>query len=72
VTQAFRIGTDARGVQFHPEVRHQQAMAWFSAESRELPRPLDEIERELTAKLPVWQEHGRALCRAFLSNALDV
>ena len=52
VTQAFRVGTHARGVQFHPEVRHQQAMAWFSAESRELPRPLAEIERELTEKLP--------------------
>jgi GMP synthase (glutamine-hydrolysing) len=69
VTQAFRIGDHARGVQFHPEVRHAQAMAWFSAESRELPRPLAEIERELTDKLPAWQEHGRALCRAFLRSS---
>jgi GMP synthase (glutamine-hydrolysing) len=66
VSQAFRVGDSARGVQFHPEVRHAQAMAWFSAESRELPRPLAEVEHELTEKLPVWQEHGRALCRAFL------
>ena len=71
VTQAFRVGTNARGVQFHPEVRHAQAMAWFSAESRELPRPLEEIERELTEKLPAWQEHGRALCDAFLRNVHD-
>jgi GMP synthase-like glutamine amidotransferase len=71
VTQAFRVGTHARGVQFHPEVRHEQAMAWFSAESRELPRPLGEIERELTEKLPAWHEHGRALCNAFLRNVLD-
>jgi hypothetical protein len=56
-------------VQFHPEVRHEQAIAWFSAESRELPRPLGEIEGELTKKLPAWQQHGRALCRAFLSAA---
>ena len=69
VTQAFRIGRHARGVQFHPEVRHAQAMAWFSAESRELRRPLDQIERELADKLPRWQEHGRALCRAFLGSA---
>jgi GMP synthase (glutamine-hydrolysing) len=69
VTQAFRIGEHARGVQFHPEVRQAQAMAWFGAESRELPRPLEEIERELTEKLPAWQEHGRALCRAFLRSA---
>jgi GMP synthase (glutamine-hydrolysing) len=69
VTQAFRVGAHARGVQFHPEVRHAQAMAWFSAESRELPRPLEEIERELTEKLPAWHAHGRALCRAFLRSA---
>ena len=69
VSQAFRVGGHARGVQFHPEVRHAQAMAWFSAESRVLPRPLAEIERELTEKLPAWQEHGRTLCRAFLAAA---
>jgi GMP synthase-like glutamine amidotransferase len=69
VTQAFRVGPHARGVQFHPEVRHEQAMAWFGAESRELPRPLTEIERELTEKLPQWHDHGRALCRAFLHTA---
>jgi GMP synthase (glutamine-hydrolysing) len=69
VSQAFRVGDRARGVQFHPEVRHEQAMAWFGAESRELPRPLAQIERELTDKLPAWQELGRALCRAFLRSA---
>lgn len=71
VIQAFRVGAYARGVQFHPEVRHAQAMAWFSAESRELPRPLAEIDRELAEKLPRWHEHGRALCAAFLRTARD-
>jgi GMP synthase (glutamine-hydrolysing) len=66
VAQAFRVGERAWGVQFHPEVRFEQAMAWFSAESRELPRPLGEIEQELGEGLPAWQEHGRALCRAFI------
>lgn len=69
VIQAFRVGEHARGVQFHPEVQRAQAMAWFSAESRELPRPLGELEQELTDKLPTWQEHGRTLCRAFLGEA---
>lgn len=69
VAQAFRIGERAWGVQFHPEVRHEQAMAWFRADGRELPRPLEEIEVELDEKLPQWQEHGRALCRAFLRAA---
>jgi len=69
VEKGRRVGDRARGVQFHPEVRHEQAMAWFGAESRELPRPLAQIERELTDKLPAWQELGRALCRAFLRSA---
>jgi GMP synthase-like glutamine amidotransferase len=67
--QAFRAGRRAWGVQFHPEVRQEQAMAWFSAEPDELPRSLDEIEAELSEKLPRWHEHGRALCLAFLGAA---
>lgn len=69
VLQAFRIGGRAWGVQFHPEVRLEQALAWFAAEERELPRALAELEAELEAKLPAWQSHGRALCRAFLRAA---
>ncbi len=68
-SQAFRAGRRAWGVQFHPEVRHEQAMAWFRADRRELPRSLDEIELELSEKLPRWHEQGRALCLAFLSAA---
>lgn len=67
-TQAFRVGEHAWGVQFHPEVRQHQAMAWFRADRRKLSRPLEEIERELSEKLPAWQEHGRSLCRAFLAQ----
>jgi hypothetical protein len=32
-------------------------------------RTLDELADELDEKLPSWQEHGRALCRAFLAAA---
>jgi GMP synthase-like glutamine amidotransferase len=65
--QAFRAGERAWAVQFHPEVRRDQFLGWL-AEEPALPCPLVELERELDAKLPVWQEHGRALCKAFLNQ----
>jgi GMP synthase (glutamine-hydrolysing) len=67
VAQAYRLGNSAWGVQFHPEVRRDQALSWW--EDDELPRPRDELARELDAELAVWQEHGRRLCRAFLAAA---
>ena len=63
--QAFRAGACAWGVQFHPEVRREQVLRWWQDE--ELPRPLEELERELDANLAPWQELDRRLCRAFLS-----
>jgi GMP synthase (glutamine-hydrolysing) len=68
VPQAFRIGSSAWAVQFHPEVRRDQVLGWFR-EERVLPRPLEEIERELDEKLAAWQELGRTLARAFLRAA---
>jgi len=68
VPQAFRAGERAWAVQFHPEVRRDQVLEWFREEP-ELPRPIQEIAAELDEKLPAWQEHGRALCRAFLAAA---
>lgn len=69
VAQAFRAGEWAWGVQFHPEVRRDQALEWFADDDRTLPRPLAELERELHEKLPAWQAHGRRLCSAFLGVA---
>jgi GMP synthase (glutamine-hydrolysing) len=69
VPQAFRVGERAWAVQFHPEVRRDQVLAWFAADARRLPRPIAQIERELNEKLPHWQELGRRLCRAFLGAA---
>jgi GMP synthase (glutamine-hydrolysing) len=66
--QAFRAGERAWAVQFHPEIRRDQVLEWFREES-ELPRSIDELAAELDEKLPAWQEHGRALCRAFLAAA---
>jgi GMP synthase (glutamine-hydrolysing) len=68
VPQAFRAGERAWAVQFHPEIRRDQVLEWFREEPG-LTRPIEEIEAELDEKLPAWQEHGRALCRAFLAAA---
>jgi GMP synthase-like glutamine amidotransferase len=68
--QAFRAGECAWGVQFHPEARRDQVLGWFADDEQSLPRSLVELERELDAKLPRWQEYGRRLCRAFLAAAL--
>jgi GMP synthase (glutamine-hydrolysing) len=67
--QAFRVGANAWGVQFHPEVRRDQVQRWWEDERDTLPRPLEELERELDAKLAGWQELGRTLCGAFLERA---
>jgi GMP synthase (glutamine-hydrolysing) len=66
--QAFRVGRRAWGVQFHPEARKQQVVAWWS-DGRELPRPLPALAEELDAKLPSWHELGRKVCLAFLETA---
>ncbi len=68
VPQAYRVNTSAWGVQFHPEIRRDQALRWFD-DDRALARPLAEIADELDEKLPSWEEHGRAICRAFLAAA---
>jgi GMP synthase (glutamine-hydrolysing) len=68
VPQAFRVNGSAWGVQFHPEIRRDQVLRWF-ADDATMTRPLAELADELDEKLPAWQEHGRALCRAFLAAA---
>jgi len=68
VPQAFRVNGRAWGVQFHPEIRREQVLRWFEQDAT-VTRPLPEIAAELDEKLPTWQEHGRAICRAFLAAA---
>lgn len=68
VPQAYRVNGSAWGVQFHPEIRRDQVLRWFDDDAT-LARPLAEIADELDEKLPSWEEHGRAICRAFLAAA---
>jgi GMP synthase (glutamine-hydrolysing) len=67
-SQGFRLGDRAWGLQFHPEVRREQVLGWWSRRSW-LPKPLAELERELDEKLAEAERHGRALCGAFLEAA---
>jgi GMP synthase-like glutamine amidotransferase len=66
---AYRLGERAWAVQFHPEARRSQVLRWFAEDGATLPRPLEELERELEAKIEDWHRLGRALCLAFLSVA---
>lgn len=68
VPQAFSINGSAWAVQFHPEIRRDQVLRWFEGDET-VKRPLGELADELDEKLPAWQQHGRALCRAFLATA---
>lgn len=68
VPQAFRVNGSAWAVQFHPEIRRDQVLRWFEGDAT-VKRPLDEIAAELDEKLAAWQDHGRAMCRAFLAAA---
>jgi GMP synthase-like glutamine amidotransferase len=67
VPQAFRLGAHAWAVQFHPEVRRENALRWFEDDST--PRTPEDLAPELDDKLPAWQQLGRKLCRAFLAQA---
>jgi GMP synthase (glutamine-hydrolysing) len=65
--QAFRLGTSAWGIQFHPEVRVEQVVEWFAKEPA--PPNADELLAELRERYDAWRELGVALCRRFLAAA---
>jgi hypothetical protein len=65
LTQAFRVGERAWGVQFHPEVRRDQIMRWFEHDGM----LTDELRRAVDDGISAWQALGRTLGRAFLQTA---
>ena len=64
-----KIGDRAWAIQFHAEVERHMLDRWFAEGRDELPKPLDEIEAETGRLLGGWNDHGRALCGAFLDEA---
>jgi GMP synthase-like glutamine amidotransferase len=67
-TQAFRLGDNAWGVQFHPEVTLQQVQSWVD-EEKGLPNDADKLLAETRARIEAWNTLGRELCAAFVDAA---
>ena len=66
--QAYRLGDRTWAIQFHAEVERHMLDRWFVEGAAELPKPRAEMEAETGANLATWNEHGRALCGAFLDQ----
>ena len=67
-TQAFRLGENAWGVQFHPEVTLRQVQGW--ADERDEPKlDYDALMAETVERIADWNALGRELCEAFVTVA---
>ena len=67
-TQAFRLGDNAWGVQFHPEVTLQQVQSWVD-EEEDLPVDAQALLAETAERIETWNALGRNLCDAFVDAA---
>jgi GMP synthase (glutamine-hydrolysing) len=70
-TQAFRLGDNAWGVQFHPEVTLDQVEGWID-EDRVIPGEADELLADTRRRIEEWNSVGRRLCDAFVEVAESV
>jgi GMP synthase-like glutamine amidotransferase len=64
-TQAFRLGENTWGVQFHPEVTLTQVESWMTDDE---PIP-DGLLAETRTRIGAWNELGKQLCGAFVIAA---
>jgi GMP synthase (glutamine-hydrolysing) len=67
-TQAFRLGDNAWGIQFHAEVTSAQIDSWIEEAPDELPMP-DELRAETARRIAEWNALGRTLCEGFVEAA---
>ncbi len=67
-TQAFRLGENAWGVQFHPEVTLAQVESWVD-EKEEVPVDDGALMAETRERIGTWNDLGRELCGAFVDVA---
>jgi GMP synthase-like glutamine amidotransferase len=67
-TQAFRLGENAWGVQFHPEVTLAQVQSWVD-EKEEVPIDDHALMAETRELIGAWNDLGRELCGAFVDVA---
>ncbi|MDQ3381236.1 MAG: type 1 glutamine amidotransferase [Actinomycetota bacterium] len=68
-TQAFRVGERAWGIQFHAEATLDMVQVWTADDPDDLPVTPEEFLAAAEARIVVWNNHGRALCAAFLQTA---
>ena len=67
-TQAFRLGDNAWGVQFHPEVTLDQVQSWVDEEDAP-PVDTNALMSETRERIAAWNELGLELCDAFVDVA---
>jgi GMP synthase (glutamine-hydrolysing) len=67
-TQGFRLGEEAWGVQFHPEVTLAQVQSWID-EDDGLPVDAAALLAETRARIGEWNGLGRGLCTGFIEAA---
>jgi len=67
-TQAFRLGENAWGVQFHPEVTLEQVQSWVD-DKDEVPVDDEALMAETRERIGAWNALGRELCGAFVDVA---
>jgi GMP synthase (glutamine-hydrolysing) len=67
--QAYRLGDNAWGVQFHPEVTLEIVSSWLAHD--DFPHDLgrEEFAAETERRIGEWNDFGRTLCGAFLELA---
>ena len=68
-TQAFRLGSAAWGVQFHPEVSRAEIDRWLADDELASEIPQDAIARDTPERIDGWVDLGRTLCDSFLEVA---
>ncbi len=67
-TQAFRLGENAWGVQFHPEVTLAQVQDWVD-DREAVPVDFEALMAESRERIDEWNALGRKLCGAFVDVA---
>ena len=67
-TQAFRLGDNVWGIQFHAEVTEPQIRDWLD-EKEQIPADPATIARETAERIESWNAIGRELCGGFVEAA---
>jgi len=67
--QAFRLGANVWGLQFHPEVTREQVAEWTGLAPDQVDGDPRTMLAETDRRIGEWTETGRRVCVAFLEQA---